>query len=72
MHSGLADFIELESGTIIEHAITFARTVDVGAPLDESELDTINELYEKVKPYLSPDAVKEIERRVERDKLRKR
>ena len=38
MHSGLADFIELESGTIIEHAITFARTVDVGAPLDEVTL----------------------------------
>jgi len=35
---------------------------DAGAPLDETELDIINKLYEKVKPYLTPAAVNEIEK----------
>ena len=38
MQSGLADFIELETETIVEQAVTFAKTVDVGAPLDEVTL----------------------------------
>lgn len=28
---------------------------DAGAPLDTAELDLIVELFEKVKPYLTPD-----------------
>jgi hypothetical protein len=36
---------------------------DAGAPLDKEELDIILELYEKVKPYLSEAAIKEIERK---------
>jgi len=36
---------------------------DAGAPLDTSELDTVLELYEKVKPYLTPEAISEIERK---------
>lgn len=35
---------------------------DTGAPLDKQELDIINEVYELVKPYLSPVGIKEIER----------
>src|SRR4249919_3412086 len=38
MNSGLADFIERHSETIIEHAITFAKTVDVGTPMDDVAL----------------------------------
>jgi len=38
MNSGLADFIEHHAETIIEHAITFAKSIDVGAPLDEAAL----------------------------------
>jgi len=33
---------------------------DAGAPLDDSELETILELYEKVKPYLSAASIEEI------------
>lgn len=36
---------------------------DAGAPLDDSELDLLVELYEKVKPYLSAESVEEIERK---------
>lgn len=36
---------------------------DAGAPLDDSELDTIIELYEKIRPYLSEASIKEIERK---------
>jgi Protein of unknown function (DUF3109) len=36
---------------------------DAGAPLDDEELDIILSLYEKVKPYLTPEAVAEIERK---------
>jgi hypothetical protein len=36
---------------------------DAGAPLDTNELDTVLELYEKVKPYLTPEAISEIERK---------
>lgn len=38
MHSGLADFIEHHAETIIEHAITFARSVEVGTSLDDEAL----------------------------------
>lgn len=38
MNSGLADYIEHHAETIIEHAITFAESVDVGRPLDEVAL----------------------------------
>jgi hypothetical protein len=36
---------------------------DAGAPLQEDELDVIRSVYEKVKPYLSAAAVKEIEKK---------
>jgi hypothetical protein len=36
---------------------------DAGAPLDEEELDIVLEMYEKIKPYLTPAAVSEIERK---------
>jgi hypothetical protein len=36
---------------------------DAGAPLDDSELDIILELYEKVKPYLTEASIAEIERK---------
>jgi hypothetical protein len=36
---------------------------DAGAPLDENELDIILDLYERVKPYLTPAALAEIERK---------
>lgn len=35
---------------------------DAGAPLERRELDDINEVYEIVKPYLSPAGIKEIEK----------
>lgn len=38
MNSGLADFIERHSEAIIEQAIAFARTVEVGTPLDQVAL----------------------------------
>lgn len=34
---------------------------DAGAPLDKEELDIINEMYEKVKPYLSNASIQAIE-----------
>jgi Protein of unknown function (DUF3109) len=36
---------------------------DAGAPLDTSELDLIVELFEKVKPYLTPESLAEIEKK---------
>jgi Protein of unknown function (DUF3109) len=36
---------------------------DAGAPLDDEELDIMLSLYEKIKPYLTPAAVAEIERK---------
>ena len=36
---------------------------DAGAPLDESELDIMLDLYEKIKPYLTPAAITQIERK---------
>lgn len=35
---------------------------DAGAPLEKEEMDRINEVYEVVKPYLTPAGVKEIEK----------
>ncbi|MCS6935128.1 MAG: DUF3109 family protein [Chitinophagales bacterium] len=35
---------------------------DFGAPLEESELSILNEIYEKVKPYLTAEGIKTIER----------
>jgi hypothetical protein len=34
---------------------------DLGAPLEESELPVLEEIYEKVKPYLSPEGIHAIE-----------
>jgi Protein of unknown function (DUF3109) len=34
---------------------------DLGAPLEESELPLMDEVYEQVKPYLSPEGIKVIE-----------
>lgn len=36
---------------------------DAGAPLDEEELETVIEMYEKVKPYLSEVSIAEIEKK---------
>ena len=36
---------------------------DAGAPLDEEELEIILEMYEKVKPYLTPQSVAEVEKK---------
>jgi hypothetical protein len=36
---------------------------DAGAPLDDEELEIINEMYEKIKPYLTEASVKEIEQK---------
>lgn len=35
---------------------------DYGAPLDEDELEILKEIYPKVKPYLSPEGIREIEK----------
>jgi hypothetical protein len=35
---------------------------DAGAPLEKEEMDRINEIYDIVKPYLTPSGVKEIEK----------
>lgn len=35
---------------------------DAGAPLEKEELDKINEVFDKVLPYLDPGSVKELER----------
>jgi len=36
---------------------------DAGAPLDDEELQTVLDSYEKIKPYLTPAAIKEIEKK---------
>ncbi len=36
---------------------------DAGAPLDDDELEIVLEMYEKIKPYLSPESIKEIEKK---------
>lgn len=36
---------------------------DAGAPLEDAELELMVELYEKVKPYLTPESMAEIERK---------
>ena len=36
---------------------------DAGAPLEDEELDTILEVYEKVLPYLTPASITEINRK---------
>jgi len=38
MGSSLADFIEINAETIIQHAMVFAQSVDVGTPLDDVAL----------------------------------
>lgn len=35
---------------------------DLGAPLEEDELPIMEEIFEKVKPYLSPEGIAEIEK----------
>jgi len=35
---------------------------DLGAPLEDDELPILDEIYEKVKPYLTPRAIEEIEK----------
>lgn len=36
---------------------------DAGAPLDKKELEIIDQIYEKIKPYLTPAAIAEIEKK---------
>jgi hypothetical protein len=36
---------------------------DAGAPLEDNELRIIEDAYEKIKPYLTPNSIKEIERK---------
>jgi hypothetical protein len=36
---------------------------DAGAPLEKEEMQTLNEIYETVKPYLTKEGIKEIESR---------
>jgi hypothetical protein len=36
---------------------------DAGAPLDQSELQTVLDSYEKIKPYLTPASIAEIEKK---------
>jgi len=49
MKSGLADFIEHHAETIIAHAITFAKTVEVGTPLDDVALrDHLPDIVEAI------------------------
>lgn len=36
---------------------------DAGAPLDDEELEIVLEMYEKIKPYLSAAAIKEVEKK---------
>jgi signal transduction histidine kinase len=49
LKSGLADFIEFHIDAIVEQAIAFARTVEVGKPLDVVELrDHLPDIIEKI------------------------
>src|SRR4030095_8853094 len=36
---------------------------DAGAPLGKEELEIIDKIYEKIKPYLTPEAIAEIEKK---------
>lgn len=36
---------------------------DAGAPLTEAELDEVNNSYEIIKPYMTADAIKEVEKK---------
>jgi len=36
---------------------------DAGAPLDKKELEIIDQIYEKIKPYLTQEAIAEIEKK---------
>ena len=36
---------------------------DAGAPLDDNELEIVLEIYEKIKPYLSAEAIAEVEKK---------
>ena len=36
---------------------------DAGAPLDDNELEIVLEMYEKIKPYLSAEAIAEVEKK---------
>jgi hypothetical protein len=36
---------------------------DAGAPLEKEEMDRLNEVYETVKPYLTAEGIREIEKR---------
>ena len=35
---------------------------DAGAPLEKEEMDRLNEVYDTVKPYLTPQGIREIEK----------
>jgi signal transduction histidine kinase len=49
MQSALADFIEHHAETILEDAIRFAKTIDVGSPLDETALrDHLPEILQAI------------------------
>lgn len=49
MHSALADFVEHHAETIIDQAITFAKSVDVGRPLDDVALrDHLPEIIQTI------------------------
>ncbi|MBJ6982752.1 sensor histidine kinase [Luteimonas sp. MC1572] len=49
MQSGLADFIEQRAETIVEQAITFARSIDVDTPLDSVTLrDHLPEIIQAI------------------------
>lgn len=49
MHSPLADFVEHHAETIIDQAITFAKSVDVGRPLDDAALrDHLPEIIQTI------------------------
>jgi hypothetical protein len=36
---------------------------DAGAPLEDAELETVLEMYEKIKPYLTPESIAEVEKK---------
>lgn len=36
---------------------------DAGAPLTEAELDEVNNSYEIIKPYMTPDAIEQVEKK---------
>lgn len=49
MHSALADFVERHAEAIIDQAITFAKSVEVGTPMDDVALrDHLPEIIETI------------------------